>query len=128
VFLEANLAAHAPHRLVNEAVEPVSKQVESFLRVLDRERENPPSRDTLELLVPLGIGSESVADIVTDGPDDADLDLRPCNLACEQTAGHEPKPAIGLTHEPRVATLFIGVLDGHREKAQRRAACCLIRK
>jgi hypothetical protein len=86
VIFEAHWTPHAGHRHVNEAVEPIPQQVESFRRVLDGEREEQPSRDLLELelLVSLGIGSKSVADIVIDGSDDTDPHLRPRDLAGEQ--------------------------------------------
>ena len=129
VIFEADRTPHTPHSHVDEAIEPFPKQVESFRRMLDGEREEQPFRDLLELLVSLGIGSESVADIVTDRSDDADPHLRPRDLACEQTARHEPKPVpvLGLTHVPRIAALLIRVLDGQREKMQRLAAYRLIR-
>src|SRR5262249_34431475 len=127
VIFEADRTPHARHSQVNEAIETILQQVDSFRSVLDRERKEQPSLDLFEFPVILHVGSENAADIVINGADDADAYLRPGDLASEETARHESKSVLRFTHVPRFATLFVRVLDGKRKKMQRRAAYRFIR-
>ncbi len=68
VIFEADGAPHARHSHVDEAIEPIPKQVESFRRVLDGEREEQPSRNLLELELLVSLGGPGREDMLSTDP------------------------------------------------------------
>src|SRR5262249_14343083 len=109
MILETDCAPHACHRHINETIQSLSEQVQSLSSMLDGEGKQQPTRNQFELLVRLGLRSESAADIVTDRSNDANLHCRSPELASHKTPRHEPEPCdVSRTYQasPRSSSAF----------------------